>query len=80
MAEHHFYILYNQIYSDIFILQIVLTTSMFVYILWKNQQGESLKALFDEGKASMMADQMRVLGVTVELQPAHIPINDIKVN
>ena len=46
----------------------------------ENQQGESLKALFDEGKASMMADQMRVLGVTVELQPAHIPINDIKVN
>jgi len=80
VAEHRFYILYNQIYSDIFILPIVLTTSMFVYILWKNQQGESLKALFDEGKASMMADQMRVLGVTVELQPAHIPINDIKVN
>ena len=80
MVEHHFYILYNQIYSDIFILPIVLTTSMFVYILWKNQQGESLKALFDEGKASMMADQMRVLGVTVELQPADVPINNIKIN
>ena len=53
---------------------------MFIYLLWKNKQGLSLKALFDEQKASKIADQMRVLGVTVELQPAEIPINNIKVN
>ena len=82
VAEHLYYIfpdLYNQIYSDIFILPIVLTTFMFIYLLWKNKQGLSLKALFDEQKASKIADQMRGLGVTVELQP-EIPINDIKVN
>ena len=82
MAEHLYYIfpdLYNQIYSDIFILPIVLTTFMFIYLLWKNKHGLSLKALFDEQKASKIADQMRGLGVTVELQP-EIPINDIKVN
>jgi len=53
---------------------------MFIYLLWKNKEGLSLKALFDEQKASKIADQMRGLGVTVELQPAEISINDIKVN
>ena len=80
MAGHQFCILYNQIYSGIFILPIVLTTSMFIYLIWKNQQGKSLKAMFEEDKATDIADQMRGLGVTVELQPANIPINNIKVN
>jgi len=53
---------------------------MFVYIIWKNQEGKSLKAMFQEEKASRMADQMRTLGVTVELQPADVPINNIKIN
>ena len=51
---------------------------MFIYLLWKNKQGMSLKALFQEEKASMIADKMRGLGVTVELQHANIPINEIK--
>ena len=79
MVEHHFYILYNQLYSVKYILWFVLTKSMFIYLIWKNQQGESLKAMFEEAKASLMADQMRIRGVTVELQPADIPINNIKV-
>ena len=33
--------------------------------------------MFDEAKASKMADLMRVRGVTVLLQPAEIPINDV---
>ena len=53
---------------------------MFIYIIWKNTQGLSLKAMFDENKASKIADKMRELGVTVELQPAEIPINDIKIH
>jgi hypothetical protein len=53
---------------------------MFIYLIWKNKQGLSLKAMFDEQKASKIADQMRGLGVTVELRPSDIPINDIKIN
>ena len=53
---------------------------MFIYLIWKNQQGKSLKAMFDEAQAIEIADQMRVKGLTVELQPANIPINNIKVN
>ena len=52
---------------------------MFIYLIWKNQQGKALKAMFDEAKASKIADLMRVEGVTVELRPAEIPINDIKI-
>jgi len=48
---------------------------MFIYLIWKNQQGKALKAMFEEAKASKMADLMRVRGVTVSLQPADIPIN-----
>ena len=36
--------------------------------------------MFDEKKASKIADQMRGLGVTVSLQPAELPINEIKIN
>jgi len=50
---------------------------MFIYLIWKNTKGLSLKAMFDENKASKIADEMRKLGVTVELQPAEVPINDI---
>lgn len=53
---------------------------MFIYLLWKNRQGLALKAMFDESKASKMADKMRELGVTVELKPADISINEIKIN
>jgi len=53
---------------------------MFIYLLWKNKQGLALKAMFDEKKASMIADKMRGVGVTVELQPAEISINEIKIN
>jgi uncharacterized protein (UPF0128 family) len=45
---------------------------MFIYLLWKNKQGLSLRAMFDEHKASKIADKMREVGVTVELQPAEI--------
>ena len=51
---------------------------MFIYLLWKNKQGLALKAMFDEHKASKIADKMRELGVTVELKPSDIPINEIK--
>ena len=63
-----------------YILRLVLTPSMFIYLLWKNKQGLALKAMFDEKKASMIADKMRGVGVTVELQPAEISINEIKIN
>ena len=53
---------------------------MFIYVIWKNTQGLALKAMIDESKASKIADEMRKLGVTVELQPAEIPINDIKIH
>jgi len=53
---------------------------MFIYLLWKNKQGLALKAMFDEHKASKIADKMRGLGVTVSLQPAELPINEIKIN
>ena len=39
-----------------------------------------MKAMFDERKATLIADKMRGVGVTVELQPAEIPINEIKIN
>jgi len=48
---------------------------MFIYLLWKNKQGLALKAMFEEKKASILADKMRVAGVSVELQPAEITIN-----
>ena len=42
---------------------------MFVYILWKNRKGESLKAMFENEKALKLADAMRGVGITVELSP-----------
>ena len=53
---------------------------MFIYLLWKNKQGVALKAMFDEHKAAKLEDLMRVEGVTVELKPAEISINEIKIN
>ena len=47
---------------------------MFIYLIWKNKQGMPMKSMFDEQKASKIADQMRGLGVTVELRPSEIPI------
>ena len=43
---------------------------MFVYILWKNRKGESLKAMFENEKALKLADAMREVGITVELSSA----------
>ena len=50
---------------------------MFIYLIWKNRQGKTLKSLLAEKKATDIASQMRCMGLTVELQPADIPINDI---
>ena len=50
---------------------------MFIYLIWKNRQGKTLKSLLAERKATDIASQMRGMGLTVELQPADIPISDI---
>jgi len=50
---------------------------MFVYILWKNRKGESLKAMFENEKALKLADVMREKGITVELSP-EIKLPEVK--
>ena len=45
----------------------VLTPSMFVYLSWKNKRGEPLQVMFEESKAKMIAEEMRVLGFDVKL-------------
>ena len=66
----HLYIIFiSKLYSGIFILPTVLTPSMFVYLSWKNKRGESLQAMFEESKAKMIAEEMKVLGFDVKLSP-----------
>jgi len=52
---------------------------MFIYLIWKNRQGKTLKSLLAEKKATDIASQMRGMGLTVELQPAEIPINEVTI-
>jgi len=66
----HLYIIFiNKLYSDIFILPLILTPSMFVYLNWKNKNGETLKVLIEENKAVEMVNKMEAQGVEVELSP-----------
>ena len=39
----------------------------FVYLTWENKKGEPLKVLFQEDKAIKILEQMKKLGVNVEL-------------
>ena len=66
----HLYIIFiNKLYSDIFILPLILRASMFVYLNWKNKKGDTLKALVEENKAIEMASKMEALGIDVQLSP-----------
>jgi len=66
----HLYIIFiNKLYSDIFILPLILRASMFVYLNWKNKKGDTLKALVEENKAVEMASKMEALGIDVQLSP-----------
>ena len=66
----HLYIIFiNKLYSYIFILPLILTPSMFVYLNWKNKNGETLKVLIEENKAVEMVNKMEAQGVEVELSP-----------
>tara|TARA_Y100000310_G_C20306185_1_gene634058 strand:- start:313 stop:465 length:153 start_codon:yes stop_codon:yes gene_type:complete len=42
---------------------------MFVYLNWKNKNGDTLKALIEENKAVEMASKMEALGIKVQLSP-----------
>ena len=42
---------------------------MFLYLSWKNKNGESLQALFEESKAKMIAQEMKDMGFDVKLSP-----------
>jgi flagellar motility protein MotE (MotC chaperone) len=50
---------------------------MFVYLNWKNKNGDDLKTLLEETKAKDIADQMEALGIEVRLSP-EAPITYIK--
>ena len=66
----HLYIIFiNKLYSDIFILPLILRASMFVYLNWKNKKGDTLKALVEENKAVEMVSKMEALGIKVQLSP-----------
>ena len=54
-----------------------LTPSMFVYLNWKNKNGDTLKALIEENKAVEMASKMEALGIKVQLSP-ETPLTFIK--
>ena len=69
MVEHLYIIFISKLYSGIFILPIVLTPSMFVYLNWKNKRGDILKTLLEENKAKDIANQMEALGIEVKLSP-----------
>jgi len=66
---HPYIIFINKLYSGIFILSTPLTPSMFVYLNWKNKNGEILKALVEENKAVEMVSKMEALGIKVQLSP-----------
>ena len=42
---------------------------MFVYLNWKNKNGETLKALIEENKAREKVCKMEALGIEVQLSP-----------
>ena len=69
MDTHPYIIFINKLYSGIFILSTPLTPSMFVYLNWKNKNGEILKALVEENKAVEMVSKMEALGIKVQLSP-----------
>jgi len=66
---HPYIIFINKLYLGIFILPTLLTPSMFVYLNWKNKNGEILKALIEENKAREMVSKMEALGIEVQLSP-----------
>ena len=69
-VDTHLYIIFiNKLYSDIFILPLILRASMFVYLNWKNKKGDTLKALVEENKAVEMVSKMEALGIEVQLSP-----------
>ena len=77
-VDTHLYIIFiNKLYSGIFILPLILRHSMFVYLNWKNKNGDDLKTLLEETKAKDIADQMEALGIEVRLSP-EAPITYIK--
>ena len=41
----------------------------FVYLIWENKKGEPMTALFQKEKAELIAEQMKTLGVKVQLAP-----------
>ena len=47
---------------------------MFIYLMWKNQKGETLRALFQEEKAMKLSRHMKDLGVDVHLEPEKSPV------
>ena len=69
MDTHPYIIFINKLYSGIFILSTPLTPSMFVYLNWKNKNGDTLKALIEENKAIEIASKMEALGIKVQLSP-----------
>ena len=66
---HPYIIFINKLYWGIFILPAILTPSMFVYLNWKNKNGDTLKALIEENKAVEMVSKMEALGIEVQLSP-----------
>jgi len=66
---HPYIIFINKLYWGIFILPAILTPSMFVYLNWKNKNGDILKALIEENKAVEMVSKMESLGIEVQLSP-----------
>jgi len=77
-VDTHLYIIFiNKLYSGIFILPLILRASMFVYLNWKNKNGDDLKALLEETKARDLINQMEALGIEVRLSP-EAPISYIK--
>ena len=66
---HQYIIFINKLYSDIFILPLILRASMFVYLNWKNKNGDILKTLLEENKAKDIASKMEAQGIEVQLTP-----------
>ena len=72
MAGLQYIIFINKLYSGIFILTSVLSSSMFIYLTWESKTGQPLKALLQQEKAEKIAEQMRKLGVNVVLTPSTV--------
>ena len=69
MGTHQYIIFISKLYSGIFILSTPLTPSMFVYLNWKNKNGDILKTLLEENKAKDIASKMEAQGIKVKLTP-----------